>query len=36
MTPTQAVPRGQEAALMKPVKAFLFLQLFPGRAIEPR
>lgn len=32
MSPTQAVPGGQETALMKPVKAFLFLQLFPGRA----
>lgn len=33
MSPTQADPRGHEAALMKPVKAFLLLQLFPGRAI---
>lgn len=33
MPPTQAVPGDMEAALLKPIKAFLFLQLFPGRAV---
>lgn len=36
MPPHQAVPGDMEAALMKPIKACLFLQLFPGRALEPR